>query len=179
MRLALILVAAAAISLGSGCAGPGGITMVHTVLIDPLYHPEDLRATGAPIPARVVGEAPGGASVSDTLAALSLPGRLGARPARAEKPQDFPALRLVFAFSPLPPSRICDQDAGEGAVGSGTEISAALCRGDRQLTYGILRAEARGPGDPGFRAAVLHLYGSILPRHGEDQRPHLFGLGAV
>jgi hypothetical protein len=74
-------------------------------------------------------------------------------------------LRIVFAYAPLSATRICEA-APDGAApwgGRTGEISAALCRGARQLTYGIMTTPAAGPRDPGFRAAVLNLYSAILP----------------
>lgn len=178
MENLLIRVAAAAVVAGlaaglAGCAPLSGLTVTHTILIDPLYAPTDLRSAPGPIPVRIIGAAPDGASVDETLDALALPGRLGGRAAVAEGPLDEGRLRIVFAYAPLSATRICEAapdgaPSGEpnGAAPSGGrtgEISAALCRGARQLTYGIMTTPAAGPRDPGFRAAVLNLYSAILP----------------
>ena len=169
MRFALT--AASALML-SACAAAGGLNMVHTVIVDPYFGISEVAVTGAPMPTRVIGAPRDGASLDQTLAALTLPARLGARPARAETPDDFRGLRVVFAYAPLPASRICEADAAGGAAGGGkigvTEISAALCRGDRQYSYGILRTQAAGPTDPGFRGAVLQLFGAIMPHQTEE-----------
>jgi hypothetical protein len=156
-----------ALAMLAACTPSAGWNIVHTTIIDPSYRSNDVTITGAPMPVRIVGAAPDGSSQEDSFAALTLPGRLGSRPARAETSGDFRGMRLVFAYSPLPVTRICDVDTGSGgAVGSKagvTEISAALCRGDKQITYGILETQAMGPSDAGFRKAVLQLLGAIMP----------------
>ncbi|MFT6062625.1 MAG: hypothetical protein ACJAVR_002687 [Paracoccaceae bacterium] len=159
----------------SACAAGGGINIVHTVIIDPGYSASDVTISGVPIPMRVVGAPRDGATEAETLAALTLPGRLGARPARAETPADFSAMRIVFAFAPLSVNRICTADAGSsgniGGKAGQTEVSAALCRGDRQLSYAILRTAASGPRDPEFRPAARLLLGAIMPPYANQLTP--------
>jgi hypothetical protein len=143
------------------------MNVVHTVLVDPAFRSNEVTIKNVAIPARVIGTPRDGASQEESLAALTLPNRLGARPARAETSDDFRDMRLVFAYAPLSINRICDADAGSSSGVGGkagvTEVSAALCRGDKQLSYGILRTQATGPTDPGFRKAVLQLLGQIMP----------------
>lgn len=166
MRIPM-MASAVALAVLAACAPSAGWNIVHTVIIDPSYRSSEVTITGAPMPVRLVGSAPDGSSDEATFGALTLPNRLGSRPATAEVSGDFRGLRMVFAYSPLPVTRICDADAGSSTAVGGkageTEISAALCRGDRQLTYGILRTQAMGPSDPGFRKATLQLLGAILP----------------
>lgn len=165
MRTALMTITLAGLA---ACTPSPGWNIVHTTVIDPIYRAEDVRITGAPLPTLIVGAAPDGSSPEATLAELTLPSRLGGRPARAQAEGDYRDLRLVFAYSPLPVTRICDADisAGGGQLGSkagSVEISAALCRGNRLHSYGILNTAARGPSDPGFRKATLQLLNAIMP----------------
>jgi hypothetical protein len=164
-----LLAAALALPLLAACAagpgGPGGLPIVHSQIVETVYSPMELRASGAPFPAEVRGTPPGGATPAEALEGLRLPVFLGGAPlAPAEPGERGP--RIVIAFGGAPLNTFCEAGAGGTALAEGAPLVAALgvCRGERMMTRGILEApRVGGPSDPAYVQTMNDGLRGVLP----------------
>jgi hypothetical protein len=152
-------VAAATLAVAA-CAG-AGLTTTHSTFYDYRYYPNEVRASGAPMPVEVRGAAPGGESAAEVIAALRLPAHVGRATAAAAPGDTGP--RLVIGFARASGEALCAPGGGPEGAAKALTVSGAYCVGDQPYTSGIAEA-----GGASLAATLPNLARVLLPMNNPE-----------
>ncbi|MFO7855290.1 MAG: hypothetical protein R6V44_08740 [Paracoccaceae bacterium] len=170
MRHAPLALAAALVVAGCTSSGGGGFfgaPITHSVIVDTVYSPLEIRGAGAPFPAEVRGAPPGGATEAEALESVRMPLFLGGPPLVPADPEER-GPRVVIAFGGAPLNGFCERGAGGVDLAPGAALTAAvgICRDERLVTRGVLEAPGiGGPDDPAYADTLNDALRAVMPAH--------------
>ncbi len=168
MRHAPLVAALALVVAGCASSGGGGFfgaPVTHSVIVETVYSPLEIRGAGAPFPAELRGAPPGGATAAEALDGVRMPLFLGGAPLVPAAPEER-GPRVVIAFGGAPLNGFCERGAGGVDLAPGAELTAAvgLCRDARLVTRGVLEAPGvGGPDDPAYAETLNDALRAVMP----------------